>query len=124
MSEPTHFIYGLLNDRNELFYVGVTENVEKRMIEQRRLFAGVTDLRVIVLAGIADKQLARMCERTLISTISEASDTLVNDHHHANRFEPLTRARRQLRFWRHVGSVENVKRLEEEVERLEGVLSA
>lgn len=121
MSEPTHFVYGLLNDSNELFYVGVTENVQKRMIEQRRLFAGVTDLRLVVLAAIANKQLARTCERTLISTISEGSDTLVNDHHHANRFEPLGRARRQLRFWRHVGSVENVKRLEEEVERLEHV---
>jgi len=122
MSENTHFVYGLINDHDELFYVGITESLENRMVEQRRLFVGVTDLRLIVLATVADKQVARSCERTLVTTISEGSDTLVNDHYHTKRFEPLARARRQLRFWHHVGSAENVKRLEEEVERLESVL--
>ena len=68
-------------------------------------------LRHVTLAVTGSEEAARECERALIAAISAVSPTLVNDHHHVDRFDPIGRLKRQLRFWRYAGNQRNVERL-------------
>lgn len=111
MAEARHAVYGLINERGELFYVGSTRHISQRLLDHEKRFEAVRPLRHVILAEVGSEEAARECEKALIAAISAVSPTLVNDHHHANRFDPVGRLKRQLRFWLHAGNQRNVERL-------------
>lgn len=93
------YVYILCNDRRNVFYVGVTSDLKRRMYHhKRRLIAGFTRRynvhRLVYFEGHDDMELARTRERQLKGLRRAKKETLVNETNPAWRdlYEHLDRS--------------------------------
>lgn len=78
------YIYGLISDRDHLFYIGSTRRLEKRIKEHKRFFRGVKNLGYVILGSASRKDYARNIERALCIVLGQFNSHLVNRHYYVD----------------------------------------